>query len=105
MGEMKSAYEKAMERVEKLGKLSPEEMKERKEAEYTLVGRALAERYLNHGYGELLSEEVGNYNDEEKDMVTRAAVSRLIEAIQLADSESTERATLGISSLPRVQAG
>ena len=33
MGEMKSAFERALEKVDKLGKLSPEEMREREEEE------------------------------------------------------------------------
>ena len=43
VGELKSAYEKAMERAERLGKLSPEEMRETKRVEFEPVGRALAE--------------------------------------------------------------
>ena len=57
MGEMKSAFEKALERAEKLGKLSPEEMRGRKEAEYAPIGRAIADRYLRHGHNEILEEE------------------------------------------------
>jgi hypothetical protein len=43
MSEMKSAWEKAMERVEKLGKLSEEELKQ---LEYRPVGSKLAAKYL-----------------------------------------------------------
>jgi len=43
MGEMKSAWEKAMEKVEKLGKLSEEELKR---LEYEPVGNRLAARCL-----------------------------------------------------------
>jgi hypothetical protein len=43
MGEMKSAWEKAMEKVEKLGKLSEEELKQR---EYQPAGNKLAAKYL-----------------------------------------------------------
>jgi len=70
VGEMKSAFEKAMEKAEKLGSLSPEEMRERKEAEYTTLGRAIAERYMGHGHKQLLKEEVGQYSGEEKAVVS-----------------------------------
>jgi hypothetical protein len=83
VGEMKSAFEKAMEKAEKLGSLSPEEMRERKEAECTALGRAIAERYLGHGHKQLLEEEVGRYGGEEKGIVMGAALSRLVEAIDL----------------------
>ena len=75
MDEMKSAFEKALERAERLGKLSPEEIRKRKEEEYIPVGRALADRYLGHGYVKLLEEEANRYNGEEKDIVRRAALS------------------------------
>lgn len=83
MGEMKSAFEKAMEKAEKLGGLSPEEMRERKEAECTTLGRAIAERYLGHGHKQLLEEEIGRYSGGEKGIVMGAALSRLVEAIDL----------------------
>jgi hypothetical protein len=43
MSEMKSAYEKAMEKVEKLGKPTEEELKK---LEYIPIGNAIAARYL-----------------------------------------------------------
>ena len=44
MGEIKSAWEKAMERAEKLGKPSDEELKK---LEHVPTGNAIAARYLN----------------------------------------------------------
>ena len=102
MGEMKSAFEKALEKAEKLGKLSPEEMRERKEAEYAPIGRALAERYLGHGHRRILKEEVKRYSGDEKGIVSRAALSRLAEAIDLASDEffeKTEKALAGMLAL------
>lgn len=96
MAEMKSAFEKAMERAEKLGKLSPEEMRERKEAEYTPIGRALAERYLGHGQKQVFKEEANRYSGDEKGIVVRAALSRLGEAIELENDELTEKALAGM---------
>ena len=102
MGEMKSAFEKALEKAEKLGKLSPEEMRERKEAEYATIGRALAERYLGHGHKQILKEEVSKYSGDEKGIVSGAALSRLAEAIDLASDEffeKTEKALAGMLAL------
>lgn len=102
MGEMKSAFEKALEKAEKLGKLSPEEMRERNEAEYAPIGRALAERYLDHGDRRILKEEVRRYSGDEKGIVGRAALSRLAEAIDLASDEffeKTEKALAGMLAL------
>jgi len=96
MSEMKSALEKALERAEKLGKLSPEEMRQRKEAEYAPIGRALAERYLGHGQKRVFKEEVNRYSGEEKGIVLRAALLRLGEAIDLENDELTEMAMAGM---------
>ena len=46
MGEIKSAWEIALEKVDKLGELSPEELKRQKEEKYALIGQALADKYL-----------------------------------------------------------
>ena len=64
MGEVKSAFEKAMEKVEKLGKASPEELKR---AEYLPQGNTIAARYLRGDITDLVAElsqhggEVRNY--------------------------------------------
>ena len=99
MGEMKSAFEKAMEKAEKLGSLSPEEMREREEAEYTTLGRAIVERYLGHGHKQLLKEEVGRYSGGEKGVVMGAALSRLVEAIDLESGDLIERVLEGLVTL------
>lgn len=99
MTEMKSAFEKALEKAEKLGKLSPEEMRERKEEEYAPVGRAIADRYLGHGHNPILKEEVNKYSGDEKGIVIRAALSRLGEAIGLESDEVSEKAIAGMLTL------
>jgi hypothetical protein len=96
---MKSAFEKALERAERLGKLSPEEIRESKEKESIPIGRALVEQYLGHGYGHILEEETARYSGEEKDIVMKAAISRLVEAIDLGSGETAERAIGGILAL------
>jgi len=101
VGEMKSAFERALERAEKLGKLSPEEIKESKEKEFILIGRALVEQYLGHGYGHILEEEMARYSGEEKDIVVKAALSRLVEAIDLGSGETAERAIGGMLVLKK----
>jgi hypothetical protein len=99
MGEMKSAFEKALEKAEKLGKLSPEEMRERREEEYAPIGRAIADRYLGHGHNGILEEEANRYSGDEKGIVIRAALWRLGEAMGLESDEVTERAMAGMLTL------
>lgn len=101
MGEIKSAFEKAMEKLENLGTLSAEEMRQRKEEEYTPVGHAVADRYLQHGYPHIFLEELGKYQGEEKDIVAGAALSHLVKAIQLKNEESNDRALAGIIAVKK----
>ncbi len=96
MDEIKSAFDRALERAERLGRPSPEETRRSKEGEYTPIGRALAERYLRHGYVQVFTEEVDRYGGEEKGTVIRAALYRLVEAMDLGDREVTRRAVDGI---------
>lgn len=105
MDEMKSAFDKALERAERLGKLSADEMRKRKEEEYAPVGRALVDRYLGHGYVQVLEEEINRYGGEEGDVVRRAALSGLVEAIDLGDHEASERAMEGILVLGGEESG
>jgi hypothetical protein len=99
MGEMKSAFERAFEKVDKLGKLSPEEMREREEAEYTPVGWAIADRFLGHGHKLILKEEVERYSNDEKGIVVRATLSRLVEAIDLSSGDLIQRSLDGLLTL------
>lgn len=99
MGEMKSAFDRAMERADKMGKLSPEEMRQRQEVEYLPVGRAIAERYLNHGHEQLFKEEVDKHPDERRGIVVRAALTGLVEAVSLTGYERTEKALNGVLAL------
>ena len=96
MDEMKSAFDRALERAERLGRPSPEEMRRRKEEEYIPIGRALAERYLGHGYVRVFTEEADRYSGEEKGIIMRAALSRLVEAVEMGSHEVTQRAMDGI---------
>ena len=96
MENMKSAFERAWERAEKLGKLSPQELRERKEEEFSLIGHGLAKRYLEHGRSEIFEEEVSKYSDEEKEIVIRVTLSRLVAAVEIEGRETATRAMTGI---------
>lgn len=99
MDELKSAFDRAMERAERMGKLSPEEMRERKEAEFIPAGRAIAERYLEHGHENLFVEDVDKHAGDEGDIISRAAMGRLVESIDLTGYEAAERAMKGVLAL------
>lgn len=99
MGELKSAYDRALERADKLGALSPEELRETKQAEQSAVGKALAERYLEHGYERPLVEALERYQGDDTGVVLRGALSRLVAEVDFDKAEATERALKGIERL------
>ena len=99
MGELKSAYERALERVEKLGALSPQELRETKDAEQSAIGRALAERYLEHGYERPLVEGLERYHGDDRGVVVKGALSRLVAEIEFDNGQATDRALQGIEAL------
>lgn len=104
MGEIKSAWELALEKVERLGKLSPEELRRQKEEKYGAIGQALADRYLGGLAMWQLKVELDKYKDEERDGVERALVSKLIQAIELGNYERLLKVLEGVSTLERRKA-
>jgi hypothetical protein len=87
VGEIKSAWELAMEKVEKLGKLSPEELQRQKAERCGSIGQGLAERYLSGLALRDLKLELDKHKGEEKELVRAALASRLIAAIELGEAE------------------
>ena len=103
MGEMKSAFEKAMEKVEKLGEASEEELMKWK---YTPEGQRLAVEYLKEGCN--LTAEVGKYGEETKRFVIKGAQEVLLRSIGLPLNEfakkNSRRAMEAIKALKRDKA-
>ena len=97
MGEIKSAWELAMEKVEKLGKLSPEEVRRQKEEKYGSIGQGLAEKYLTGLALRDVRIELDKYKGEERELVRAALASKLIDAIELGDAERLSKVIEGIS--------
>ena len=99
MGEIKSAWELAMEKVEKLGKLSPEELQRQKAEKCGSIGQGLAEKYLSGLALRDLKLELDRHKGEERELVRAALASKLIEAIDLGDTERLSKVIEAISEL------
>jgi hypothetical protein len=99
MAEMKSAFERAWERAEGLGKLTPQEIRERKEEEFTLIGRGLAQQYLGHGHLDVFQQGVDKYGAEEKEIATKGVLSSLVAAMEIENYDLAMRAMAGILNL------
>ena len=102
MGEMKSAYDRAMERAGKLGKLSPDEMKKQEEERLLTVGRAIADKYLVHGSIQVLKGDIDKLKAEERATVARGVRLGLAQSLSFDKGvtlEAIERVAAGLAAL------
>lgn len=97
---IKSAWEIAMEKVEKMGELSPEEKREMKEKEYAPKGKTIAERFLDGVIASrYLEVELQKLKGEEREILEKAVLERFKEAIKIEDLVRSQKALEGISTL------
>ena len=100
MSEMKSAFERAIERAEALGKASEEELRKWK---YIPEGESLAARYLK-GEANLIAE-LSRHDDSAKKYVIEGAKSILLRGIDLPRNEhaklANRKAMEGIKALKK----
>jgi hypothetical protein len=99
VGEIKSAWELAMEKVDKLGKLSPEEMRRHKEDRCREIGEGLAEKYLAGAPLRDLKLDLDKNKGEDRGLVEAAVALRLIASIDLGDAERVSRVFEGLSAV------
>lgn len=104
MGEIKSAWEIAQEKANKLGALSPEERKKQKDEKCRSIGKTLAEKYLGLGDVRFLEIELGKYSGQDKDLISHAIIRRLVQAIDLNYSLKLEEISRGILALSQSEA-
>jgi len=88
--ELKSAFDIAMERAQKLGGLSAEEKKRLKEGELSEVGQALGKRYLSGLPIRDVELELGKYK-EDRQILIRYFLAFLMDKISLTDPGGIER--------------
>ena len=86
MDEMKSAYERAMERAESLGKASEEDLGKWK---YIPEGTKLAARYLKDEFD--LATEIGKYDEKVRQHVVQGAQEAFIRNIDLPRNELAKK--------------
>lgn len=67
MGEIKSAWEIAQAKASKIGELSQEEREKQRQSRCRLIGKSLAEKYLNQYDTSLLEAELSKHSSQDKD--------------------------------------
>lgn len=104
MGELKSAFDIAMERAEKLGEASPEEIRKR---DLVPKGERLAARYLK-GQCDLIVE-LSKYDDEARGYIAESVKAVLLRNLDVPKNDvakrTNRRAMEGIKSLKQDKGG
>ena len=107
MGELKSAWEVAQERANRLGKLSAEEKEQQQKQGYRQIGQALAQKWMDSPQRLDVTAELGKYEEGERDVIKRAVIEHLVETIGFEDTQvvdNVKRVAQAITSLrPELQ--
>ena len=101
MGEIRSSWEIARERISKLGELSDEEKRQQQETKLRQDGNALAQKYLFSGDMESMLKGINRYEEQERKLVKQAILAKLADAVTLGiqDSQHGDR----IKNIPGIE--
>jgi len=91
MSEMKSAWELAQERANRLGKLSAEEKEEQERQTYCQIGQALAQKLMDDSQVLDATTELSKYAEKGREAIERAMIEHLVVAIELPATTSVGR--------------
>src|SRR4030042_5296543 len=99
MSEMKSAWEIAMEKAEKVGKASPEELKQHRQEKYAQIAQSLIEKILAGLDARHWNLELDKYPAEDRALLTGNVILSLAKAIDLEDEEKSRNSLAGLRYL------
>ncbi len=107
MGELKSAWEIAQERANRLGKLSAEEKEQQEIQGCRQIGQVLAQKWLDSSQQLDMTAELNKHEEKERAIIKQAVIEHLVEAIEFTTTQginSVKRVIEAISSLgPELQ--
>jgi len=95
MGELKSAWEIAQEKANRLGKLSAEEKEQQEIQSYRQIGQVLAQKWLDDAQQLDITAELNKHEEKEREIIKQAVIGHLVEAIEFTT-------TLSINNVKRV---
>ncbi|MCL5959239.1 MAG: hypothetical protein M1358_07960 [Chloroflexi bacterium] len=96
---IKSAWEIALERAERLGDLSRDELRAREEAQHDQIGQALASRHLSGLPLRELLFAIGKHEDSARKNIQKAVAAALADALDLDNPDSAEMARVALQAL------
>jgi hypothetical protein len=88
MSELKSAWEIAQEKADRLGKLSAEEKEQQERQRYRQIGQALAQKWLDGSQPPNITDELNKYGEKEWETIKQALIEHLAEVIELTTTQS-----------------
>ncbi len=107
MGELKTAWEVAQEKANRLGKLSAEEKEQQARQRYRQIGQVLAQKWLESSRQPDINAELNKHGEKERDIIKQALIEHLAEAIEFTTTRgihSVKKVIAAISSLgPELQ--
>ena len=95
MGELKSAWEIAQEKANRLGKLSAEEKEQQARQRHRKIGQVLAQKWLDSSQQLDVTAELNKHEEKEREIIRRAVIEHLVEATELTTSQ-------GINSMKKI---
>jgi hypothetical protein len=99
MSELKSAWEVAQERANRLGKLSAQEKEEQERQTCRQIGQALAQKLVDGSQGLDLTAELSKHEKKGKDTIRQAIIEHLEEAIELTTTKGMNSVKMVIEAI------
>jgi hypothetical protein len=102
MSELKSAWEIAQEKANRLGKLSAEEKEQQEKQRYHQIGQVLAQKWLDGSQQLDMTAELNKHEEKEREIIRQALIEHLAGAVEFTPTRSinnVERVIEAISSL------
>ena len=107
MGEIKSAWEIAQEKANRLGKLSAEEREQQERQKHRQIGQALVQKWLDSSRRPNITQELNKYEEREREVIRQALIEHLAEVVELTTAQgidNTKKLIEALSSLgPELQ--
>lgn len=99
MGELKSAWEIAQEKANRLGKLSAKEKEQQEIQRCRQIGQVLAQKWLDSSPQLDMTAELNKHGEKEKEIIKQAVIEHLVEAIELTTNRSIDSAKRVIEAI------
>lgn len=98
---IRSAWEIALERADRLGQISAEELRKQNEVEYLPLGRGLANRYLEGLPFKEVENQISRFEGNPREFVEKGLKESLIDNVDLTENERSLKALKAILQMDK----